>query len=90
MEHYVKAFYPNRINRLRSLTVMCFPHIINICVQHVLRAIDDQDPSVDDEHPDEYDDEEYEEGDDLRPAPTQKTLLWKLRGFIRTMRASGL
>src|SRR6266481_8954865 len=64
---------------LANLTCSCFPHVINICVQHVLAAFEDD--AVIDEVPDT--------GHSSWKKAAHKKTLSHLQALIHAMRASG-
>lgn len=72
--------------------VACFPHIINICVQHTLKALakparasDDESDNASDDESDEDSDEDERDAHDKVP----DDLLAKVRRLIKAIRASG-
>src|SRR6266481_5788065 len=64
---------------LANLTCSCFPHVINICVQHVLAAFEDD--AVIDEVPDT--------GHSSWKKAAHKKTLFRLWALIHAMHASG-
>src|SRR6266481_4174875 len=64
---------------LANLTCSCFPHVINICVQHVLAAFEDD--AVIDEVPDA--------GHSSWKKAARKKTLSRLQALIHAMHASG-
>ncbi len=64
---------------LANLTCSCFPHVINICVQHVLVAFEDD--ALIDEVPDA--------GHSSWKKAARKKTLSHLQALIHAMRASG-
>jgi hypothetical protein len=80
--------------------VACFPHIINICVQHTFKALakpasasDDESDNASDDETDEDSDNESDEDSDEDECDTHDKvpddLLAKVRRLIKAIRAFG-
>lgn len=70
--------------------IMCFPHIINICTQHVIKKFTDPDLFDDDEDPEDLDLERFLDLPSSGSPSTTKDIIASVRYFIRYVRASGI
>lgn len=83
----LKAIYsrrhPNLLFDDEDSRIACFPHVVNICVQHTIAALNNTDTNEDEE-------EEREDDDTNIQNPNVPTdLLGKIRSLVKAIRASG-
>ena len=74
---------PDIVFSAEDSRIACFPHVINICVQHTLKALND----VNDD--DEEGEEDDEDDSTIQNRNVPADLLGKIRSLVKAIRASG-
>jgi hypothetical protein len=88
-----RQLHPNISFHSKKCRIQCFPHVINTCVKHTIKALNngvDADTQEDDSDSDSESEMDGDGGDNDSDGGSDKSdLLNKARGLIKIIRSSG-